>query len=421
MVGNAGNENLFENVLVLFRDAAEKLRLNKELRQIMESIEKETGVSFSIRMDDGQLKTYTGFRVQHNSARGPTKGGTRYYPKMDIDEIRGLAFLMTMKCALVNIPFGGAKGGVICDPSKLSKSELKKITRRYVNSISFMIGPKKDVLGPDVGTNQSTMAWVMDTYSTEKGYSVPEIATGKPISLGGTFGRVEATGRGVALVVEEFGKRKGMKPEKTTVAIQGFGNVGSVAAEFLFKKGFKVIAVSHHNGGIYDKNGLDILALSKAYQKSKSFPANMGAKISNEKLLSLDVDFLIPAALENQVHEGNMKKVQAKIICEGANGPLTPVADKYLMKKGVEIIPDILANAGGVIVSYFEWVQNLQKLFWSEEEVCKKMDSLLLASLREVVNRAEKEKASLRLAAYMIAAEKVAKAICDRGICEADH
>jgi len=413
-----GNGSLFENVLSIFDSAADILKLHKELREVIKNIKRESRVSFSVGMDNGQVKTFTGFRVQHNSARGPTKGGTRYSPNMDIDEIRGLAFLMTLKCALVNLPFGGAKGGVVCDPKKLSKAELKKITRRYINEISFMIGPKEDILGPDMGTTQETMGWVMDTYSTEKGYPVPEIATGKPISLGGTLGRREATGRGVALVIEKFAKNQGMSPEKTSVAIHGFGNVGSIAAEFLDKKGFKVVAVSNTKGGIYNEKGLDIPKLTGQYKESGEFPKKLGAKISNEKLLSLDVDILIPAAMENQIHKGNMRKIMAKIICEGANGPLTPEADNYLTNKKVKIIPDILANSGGVIVSYFEWVQNLQKLFWSEEEVCEKMDKILLSNFEKIFDLAKKEKITLRMAAYVIAIERISRAILDRGICE---
>lgn len=349
--------------------------------------------------------------------RGPAKGGIRYHPDVTLDEVKALAMWMTWKCAVVNIPFGGAKGAVVCNPKEMSKGELERLTRRYTTELMIFLGPEKDIPAPDVYTDSQTMAWIMDTYSMNVGYSVPSVVTGKPLSIGGSRGREEATGRGVVLTILEAIKELGIPKEGATVAVQGFGNVGGTAVRLLCREGFKVVAVSDSHGGTYNSHGLDVDALSEHKREAGTvvgFPG--GEDITNEELLALKCDVLVPAALENQITEENADNVQAKILAEGANGPTTPEADLILYDKGVFVIPDILANAGGVTVSYFEWVQSIQEFFWSEDEVNARLKDIMVRSFHEVYDVHREEKVDMRLAAYMLAVGRVAEAFHTRGL-----
>ena len=415
------SEKTIENPYVLalenFDITAEQLNLDKNLRGRIKYPERELTVNFPVKMSNGDVEIFTGHRVQHNTGRGPAKGGIRYHPEANLDHCRALATWMTWKCAIAGIPYGGGKGGIICNPLEMDKHELEGLTRRFTSEISIIIGPEKDIPAPDVYTNAQTMAWIMDTYSMVKGYCVPGVVTGKPLSIGGSLGRHEATGRGVVFTVEQACKHLGLDMKKTTSAVQGFGNVGSIAAKYLHKLGSKVIAVSDVKGGIRNDEGLDIPAVMEHCAKTGSvvgFPNTN--PISNEDLLELEIDILVPAALENQIHQYNANDIKAKIVSEGANGPTTPKADKILYDNGVFVIPDILANAGGVTVSYFEWVQNIQHLFWKEIDVIEKLKSIMDNAFLEVVDIATKHKVHNRLAANMLAVSRVAEAIKDRGI-----
>jgi glutamate dehydrogenase (NAD(P)+) len=350
--------------------AAYYLNLDRSLLEVLKHPRRELIVNFPVKMDDGSIRVFTGYRVHHNPARGPAKGGIRYHPEVTLDETRALAMWMTWKCAVVNIPYSGAKGGVVCDPKRLSIHELENLTRRYITEISIMVGPESDIPAPDIGTNPQVMAWIMDTYSMHKGYTVPAVVTGKPVAIGGSEGRLEATGRGVTVVAHEAAKMLGFGLEGARVVIQGFGNVGSATAKLMHQAGAKVVAISDARGGIYNPNGLDIPSLLHCAGRDGCIQAYRDADhITNKELLELPCDILVPAAIHGVITSENAHNIRARIIVEAANGPVTPDADRILQDNGVLVVPDILANAGGVVVSYFEWVQDLQAFFWEEEEV----------------------------------------------------
>ncbi len=397
---------------------ADLIGLSPGIRDVLKSPKRELTVNFPVRMDDGSYRVFTGHRVQYNMARGPTKGGIRYHPGVTLDEVRALAAWMTWKCAVVNIPYGGAKGGIVVDPKKLSVGELERMTRRYASEISPIIGPEMDIPAPDVYTDAQTMAWIMDTYSMQKGYSVPGVVTGKPISLGGSEGRGEATGRGCAYVIREAAPHVGIKIHGGSVAVQGFGNAGSVAAKILHdEQGAKIVAVSDTKGGIYHADGLNPHAVEAHKQKTGSVVGFPGAKaISNAELLEVKADVLVPAALENQITGKNADKIAAKLVAEAANGPTLPEADKILFERKVTVLPDVLANAGGVTVSYFEWAQDIQGFYWSLEEVNRRLESVMVRSYKEVHEVAEARHVHNRTAAYVLAIQRVADAIRLRGI-----
>jgi glutamate dehydrogenase/leucine dehydrogenase len=409
--------NPFRIAMHQFDTAAEKLNLDAGLREVLRSPRRALTLSLPIKMDDGSIKVFQGFRVQHSNARGPCKGGIRYHPNVSFDEVQALASWMTWKCATVNIPFGGAKGGIICDPHKLSRTELERLTRRFAYEISDFIGPDRDIPAPDVYTDAQVMAWIMDTYSMTRGHSVPGVVTGKPTFLGGSLGRNEATARGCVYVTRCACELKGIDYKQATAAIQGFGNAGSIVAELLHKIGMKVVAVSDSRGGILNLNGLDIPKVVAHKKKTGSVAHFPGTKpISGEALLELECDVLVPAALENQITAANAQQVKAKIVAEAANGPTTPAADRILYERGVFLIPDILANAGGVTVSYFEWVQDLQELFWDGDEVNRKMEKIMGTAFTDVHTTAKNYKVDLRTGAYILAIDRVAKATESRGI-----
>jgi len=398
--------------------AAKYLDLDEGLHKILAHPKRQLIVYFPVVMDNGAIQVFEGYRVQHNISRGPTKGGIRYHPDVDLDETTALAMWMTWKCAVVDIPYGGAKGAVRVDTKKLSKRELEKLTRRYVSEINMIIGPDKDIPAPDMGTNAQVMAWIMDTYSMQKGSMATGVVTGKPVLLGGSLGRVEATGRGVITVAQEACKFLGMNFANSRIVVQGFGNVGCIAAMLAERAGAKVIGVSDASGGIYNPKGLPIETLIHRYAHReggiREFPE--AERITNEELLTSDCDILIPAATAEQIHTGNANQIKAKLIVEGANGPTTPEADDILNDKGVFIVPDILANAGGVIVSYFEWVQDLQAFFWEESQVNEKLEKIMRNSFQNVLQTMQQHKTSMRLAAYIIGVKRVADATVTRGI-----
>lgn len=413
--------NPFDNVLKVVEHAASILGYDESEYEILKHSERELKVAIPVVMDDGSLKVFEGFRVQHSTVRGPAKGGIRYHYNVNSDEVKALAAWMTFKCAVVNIPYGGGKGGIVCDPLKLSEGEMRRLTRRFTTAIAPLIGPEQDVPAPDVGTNAQTMAWIMDTYSQLKGHSVLGVVTGKPIGLGGILGRGDATGSGVMLTTRNILKKLNIPMEGTTVAIQGMGNVGSVTAKLLYKEGMKVVAVSDVSGAIYRKEGLNIPEILEYLAKDKknllsNYKGEGIAYILNEELLELDTTILIPAALENQINENNAERIQAKVIIEAANGPTTAEADEILEKKGVILVPDILANAGGVVVSYFEWVQNIQALCWSEEHVSSELKNIMDMAFEGVWNQAQQNNTTLRTGAYLIAVERVVNAVKGRGI-----
>ena len=403
--------------LAQFDDAADRLHLDDALRQILRSCKRELTVHFPVRLDDGSTTVFRGHRVQHNVVLGPAKGGIRYHPAVDLDEVKALAMWMTWKCAVAKIPYGGAKGGVAVDPKKLSDRELENLTRRYATEIALLIGPQEDIPAPDMGTDAHVMAWIMDTYSMHRGYSVAGVVTGKPLSIGGTLGRLEATGRGLLYVAQEA-SRQGLTPlAGASVAIQGFGNVGGVAARLLAAEGCRVVAMSDSSGGVYNERGLDMEALHRFRQEGgKLAQAPGGDHLSNEELLCLPVDILIPAAMEGQISAANASQVRAKIILEGANGPLTPEADSILAERGIVVIPDILANAGGVVVSYFEWVQDIQSFFWEEDEINERLRRVMVRAFAEVKSLADERHVTLREAATMRGVQRVAEATLVRGI-----
>ncbi|MCD6232427.1 Glu/Leu/Phe/Val dehydrogenase [Candidatus Aerophobetes bacterium] len=398
-------------------EVAEKINLDPNIHNILKKPKRILTVSIPIRMDDGRIEVFTGFRVQHNITRGPAKGGIRYHPQVTLDEIKALAMLMTWKCAVVGIPYGGAKGGIICDPKRLSSGEIERLTRRYISEIISIIGPEKDIPAPDINTNPQIMAWIMDTYSMDKGYSVPGVVTGKPISIGGSLGRNTATARGVMFALMNTIKKLNLNFSQQKIAIQGFGNVGGNLARILQKENCKIIAVSDIKGGIYNPKGLDCFKVSEALEKTGSVTGfNNGEQITNKELLSLNCDILVPAAIENQITKENADKVRAKIIIEAANAPITPEADKILNEKGIFIVPDILANAGGVTVSYFEWVQGLQSYFWTEREVNLKLRDIMEKAFENVWRISQERKVDMRMAAYILAVSRVAEATRIRGL-----
>jgi glutamate dehydrogenase (NAD(P)+) len=402
---------------VRFDIAAQKLNLDDGMRKVLKSPAREITVSIPVMLDDGRLEVFTGYRVQHSVARGPGKGGIRYAPDVSLDEVRALASWMTWKCAVVNIPFGGAKGGVICNPRLMSNGELERLTRRYTAGIIEMIGPERDIPAPDMNTDDRVMAWIMDTYAMHVGHATTAVVTGKPMELGGSRGRKEATGRGCLIVTLEALKRFGLKPEDTRVVIQGFGNVGGMAARLMARRGFKIISIVECNGAVYNANGLDIEALMKHRNETGAIMGFAGGEeINRHQAMFLDCDVLVPAATENVITSENAAKLNCRILCEGANGPTTAIADEILAEKGVFVIPDILANAGGVTVSYFEWVQDRQGFFWNEELVNTRLEEIMVGSFDAVAAQGEKHKVDNRTAAYMLALDRVAVAMRLRGL-----
>ncbi|HYW42542.1 MAG TPA: Glu/Leu/Phe/Val dehydrogenase [Bryobacteraceae bacterium] len=400
-----------------FEEAASRLGLDDGMRKVLGTSTKEITVHIPVLLDDGRLEVFTGYRVQHSLARGPAKGGIRFAPDVTLDEVRALASWMTWKCAVVNIPFGGGKGGVICDPNVLSDAELEKLTRRYTAEIIDFIGPERDVPAPDVNTNEKVMAWIMDTYSMHARHTVTAVVTGKPRSLGGSRGRPEATGRGCMIVTLKALEQLGLKPEEATVVIQGFGNVGGMAARLMQARGFRIIAIVEYDGAVYNPKGLDVTALQKHRKETGSITGFIGGDdMDKQEAMFLPCDVLVPAATENVIHSGNADRLRCKILCEGANGPTTPLADEILAKKRVFVIPDILANAGGVTVSYFEWVQDRQGFFWNEQLVNQRLEEIMVESFDAVVEYARTHKVNNRIAAYMLALDRVADAIRLRGI-----
>jgi glutamate dehydrogenase (NAD(P)+) len=400
-----------------FDEAAARLGLDNGLCKILRLPSKEITVHIPVQLDDGRLEVFTGYRVQHSIARGPAKGGIRFAPDVTLDEVRALAAWMTWKCAVVNIPFGGGKGGVVCDPSMLSEGELERITRRYTAELIDFLGPERDVPAPDMNTNEQTMAWVMDTYSMHLRHTVTAVVTGKPLDLGGSRGRTEATGRGCMIVTLEALKRFGIEPASARVVIQGFGNVGGMAARLMHERGFKIISVIEIDGAVYNPKGIDIPKLMEHRRSTGSIVDFPGAEpIDRNEAMFLDCEVLLPAAKENVITSQNAAKIRARILCEGANGPTTPVADEILAGNGVFVIPDILANAGGVTVSYFEWVQDRQGFFWNEELVNSRLEELMVSNFGQVVSYAAKHGVHNRIAAYMLAIDRVAFAIKLRGI-----
>jgi glutamate dehydrogenase (NAD(P)+) len=415
----AMESNVYESAEARFEEAAKRLGLDQGLYKYMKYPNKEITVYIPVTMDNGQLEVFTGYRVHHSIVRGPGKGGIRFAPNVSLDEVRALAAWMTWKCAVVNIPFGGAKGGVICDPSKLSMGEVERITRRYTAEISEWIGPERDVPAPDLGTNEQTMAWVMDTYSMHVRHTTTAVVTGKPLDLGGSRGRKEATGRGCLMVCDRAIEKLGMKRESTRVVVQGFGNVGSMAAMLMHEAGYKIVGLADINGGLYNEKGFDIpKVMDWCFKQKKALPdfPSGGTKMSAQEVLFQPCDIVIPAAVENQITPENANRLQAKILCEGANGPTTYSADPIIDKKGIFVIPDILANAGGVTVSYFEWVQDRQGFFWRESEVNERLRDSMDHSFGEVVRYSESHGVNNRIAAYMLAIDRVAFALKLRGI-----
>jgi glutamate dehydrogenase (NAD(P)+) len=397
--------------------AAQKLNLDEGIWKVLRYPTRELIVHIPVAMDNGKLEVFTGFRVQHSIARGPSKGGIRYAPDVTLDEVRALAAWMTWKCAVVNIPFGGAKGGVICDPHKMSMGELERMTRRYTAELFEFIGPEKDVPAPDVNTNEQTMAWIMDTFSMHMRQTVTAVVTGKPINIGGSRGRREATGRGIMIVCDEAIKKLGLRPETTRVIVQGFGNVGSNSALLMAQAGYKIIGIIEVTGSLYNKNGIDVKALSEYRQKHGTLAGFPEAEAADAaELLVTDCDILIPAATENQITSRNADRIKCKILAEGANGPTTASADEILADKGVFVIPDILCNAGGVTTSYFEWVQDRQGYFWKESVVNEQLETIMVAAFEDVVRFAEAHGVNNRIAAYMLAIDRVAYTIRQRGI-----
>ena len=407
----------FQNVRGLISDVCRRMNIADECRLRLMECERELTVNFPVRMDNGSVKVFTGFRIVHNDSRGPSKGGIRYHPDVNIDEVRALAALMTLKTAVAGIPYGGAKGGVICDPKKLSQCELERLTRRYASDIALIMGPDSDIPAPDVGTNPQVMAWIMDTYSMGRGYSVPAVVTGKPLEIGGSSGRFEATGRGSMISALMSAKHLCIDPQEATVVVQGCGNVGATAADLLAKEGCRVTAISDSRGGVYNPEGL---SLERVFNHKRETGSVIGCAntetITNAELLELKCDILVVAALEHALHKGNAPAVKARVIVEGANGPTTPEAHKLLVDRGVFVAPDILANAGGVIVSYLEWVQGLQSFYWDETQVNNYLGRLMTNAFNQVLSISQCEGVDMRTAAYMTALKQLATAMVTRGI-----
>ena len=410
--------NPYDVAVAQFDEAADRLGLSQAMRAILRKPKRELIVNFPVRMDNGDVEMYTGYRVQHNINRGPAKGGIRFSPDVSLDEVRALAMWMTWKCAVVAIPFGGAKGGVICDPHNMSRAELERLTRRYATEISILIGPDSDIPAPDMNTNPQIMAWIMDTYSMHAGYSVPAVVTGKPLAIGGSEGRLEATARGVLVVTREAMRDKEMQPEECSVVVQGFGNVGSITARLLHDElKCKIVGLSDISGGVYNAKGIDVhraLRYSKEHGTLKGLPDT--EHVTNAELLELPCDVLIPAALENQLTGRNASRVKANLIIEAANGPSTPEADHIFNDRGATVVPDILANAGGVTVSYFEWVQDLQRFFWAEQQINSQLESIMERSYQAVRNKSQEQDCNLRMGAYLLAVARVAEATEIRGV-----
>ncbi len=411
--------NVYQNAEARFEVAAQKLGLEQGLYRYLKYPSKEITLYIPVGMDNGQLEVFTGYRVLHSAVRGPGKGGIRFAPDVSLDEVRALATWMTWKCAVVNIPFGGAKGGIVCNPQKMSKGELERMTRRYTAELANWLGPEKDVPAPDVGTNEQTMAWVMDTYSMHTGQATTAVVTGKPIELGGSRGRREATGRGVMMCCDKALAKLGMKRDGCRVVVQGFGNVGSMAASLMHEAGYKIVGLSDIAGGLYNEKGFEVpKVLDWVYTQKKAlqdYPLG-GTRMTSRDVLFQPCEIVIPAAIENQITEKNAAQVQAKILCEGANGPTTWQADAIIDKKGIFTVPDILGNAGGVTVSYFEWVQDRQGFFWRESEVNERLHDFMTLAFDEVVRYAEVHQVNNRIAAYILAIDRVASALRLRGI-----
>ena len=410
-------ENPFESMMSRFDRAAQLLDLDPDLYAVLRVPNRELKVYIPTRMDSGRIQVFEGFRVQHNFARGPAKGGIRYAPDVSLDEVRALAAWMTWKCAVVNVPFGGAKGGIICDPQQMSVGELERMTRRYAAELLDFIGPEKDVPAPDMNTNEQTMAWIMDTYSMHARHTVTAVVTGKPIALGGSSGRREATGRGILFVVNEAIKRFKMTPAETRVVVQGSGNVGGIGAQLMHEQGYKVVAISDIHGGIYNPKGIHIPEALEYLRTTRSFEGYEGVEfVNNQELLELECDVLVPAATENQISSHNADRLKCKVLAEGANGPTTAAADQILHQKGIFVVPDILANAGGVTVSYFEWVQDRQGYFWREDVVNERLRDKMVASFNDLCRYADAHAVDTRTAAYMLAIDRVAYDTRMRGI-----
>lgn len=409
--------NPYEMAVQQFELAAERLQLSEDMREILRQPKRELTVHFPVRLDDGSIKTFTGYRVQHNVNRGPAKGGIRYSPQVTLDEVKALAMWMTWKCAVVGIPYGGAKGGVICNPRRMTPAELERLTRRYTTEISIIIGPHSDIPAPDINTNSQIMAWMMDTYSMHAGFSIPAVVTGKPLSIGGSEGRNEATATGVLFVSRRAAQRLGMPLKGARVSIQGFGNAGAIAARLFHNEGCKVVAVCDSRGGIYNEDGLDPAAVLRHKQEHGSVASySLGQVVTPEETLEVPCDVLIPAAIEGVIHAQNAGRIQAQIITEAANGPTTPEADEILFQKGILLVPDILANAGGVTVSYFEWVQDIQSFFWGVEEITRRLEVIINKAFDAVARTADEYHCDMRLAANMLAIARVAEATQVRGI-----
>jgi glutamate dehydrogenase (NAD(P)+) len=408
---------MLQAALAQLDSVAERIRLDPGVHKRLRQAQRSLIVSVPTRMDDGQLEVFTGYRVQHDLTFGPTKGGIRYHPDVDLEEVTALAMLMTWKCALMGLPYGGAKGGICCDATRMSQGELERMTRRYASEIILVIGPDQDVPAPDMYTNERVMAWIMDTYSMHRGITTPGVITGKPLLLGGSLGRREATGRGVYYMARAAAREHRMPFGGARVVVQGFGNVGSVAARLLYEEDCRVVAVSDRHGGVYNPNGLDVPKLLAAYAHEGGVAAYPdGDRVTNQDLLEIDGDILIPAATGGQITERNAERVRARVIVEGANGPVTPEADRILALRRVLVIPDILANAGGVVVSYFEWVQGLQQYFWHEHEVNERLSEIMGTAFKQVVGTARKEQVDLRTAALMLGVGRVAEAKRLRGL-----
>ncbi len=421
MATTAPESHLRENPFLLaqqqLRNVADTFGIDDRLVEVLQQCKKTVEVSIPTSMDDGSVRAFEGYRVTHNNSRGPSKGGIRYHPNVTRDEIKALAMWMTWKCSLMGLPFGGAKGGVVCDPKTMSQRELERMTRRFTSEIINEIGPEKDIPAPDVGTNAQTMAWIFDTYSMNKGHSVLGVVTGKPLTIGGSLGRQEATARGATFCLESALEKKGQSMQGLRIAVQGFGNVGAYFAKFIAEQGAKVVAISDSTGGLYNPNGIDVAAAFAHKRDGGPMSALKGGEhITNEELVALDCDVFAPCALEQVVTESNADQVKARVVVEGANGPLTPAADEILEGNGVMILPDVLANAGGVVVSYFEWVQGLQEYFWKEDEVNQRLNSIITRAFDETWATYESRKTTMRMAAYGLAVQRVAEATVTRGL-----
>jgi len=411
-----GNSTVYENVLTQLDNAAEVLDLDEQIRELLQEPMRTLSVSIPVKLDDGNIHVFKGFRCQHNNVLGPTKGGIRFHPQVSEDEVKALAAWMTFKCSLVGIPYGGAKGGVIVNPKELSRNELERLSRGFIQSISPIIGPDKDIPAPDVYTDAQVMSWFMDEFSKIKGVNTPGLVTGKPVVLGGSFGRHSATARGVMYTVREAAKAIDLDLKGATVAVQGYGNAGSFSAKFLNELGCKIVAANDSKGGIYCEDGFDPVEVAKHKDETGSVKGFEGCEeISNQELLTMDVDVLVPAALENQITKENANDIKARMIAEAANGPTTPEADEILFQKEIMIIPDILANAGGVTVSYFEWVQNLANYYWSKEEVDRKLEDIMVDAFEKVFNTHEELGVNMRVSAFIVAIKRLTEAMEARG------